>query len=88
VVPGAKTLLAALSTTTAVLEAGAVTRDFTHLATLSREQQEGRILELAESGQTMAAIHAARALYGYDLTQAKEFVDGLRGRSAGGAVAS
>jgi hypothetical protein len=58
-----------------------ITRDFTGAADASGKDQESKLLELAESGDTMAAIALARKIYGYDLTQAKTFVDGLLGRT-------
>jgi hypothetical protein len=39
-----------------------------------------RLLELAETGQTMAAIYLARRLYSYDLTEARTFVEDLHRR--------
>jgi hypothetical protein len=48
------------------------------LKRLSRTEQEARLRELSETGQDLAAISLARQLYGYDLTQAKAFVEGLR----------
>ena len=49
-------------------------------ADLSREERESHILALAAAGDRFAAIKAARELYGFDLTEAKRFVDGLEGR--------
>lgn len=77
VVPGAKSFLNGLRQHTDIAAPAKVSRDFTHLKELSREKQEEQLLELAESGQTMAAIKIARELYSYDLTEAKAFVDGL-----------
>lgn len=48
-------------------------------ATTSRKEQTSRLLEFAERGDTMSAMILARHLYGYDLTQAKIFVEGLIG---------
>ena len=54
------------------------------IKSLPRGEQESRLLELSETGQDLAAITLARQLYGFDLTRAKAFVDGLRtaGRGA------
>ena len=52
-------------------------KNFVNLEALSREEQETRLLELAASGDKLGAITMARRLYAYDLTQAKEFVEGL-----------
>ncbi len=43
---------------------------------------EEKILELATSGQWVAAIEMTRKRYGYDLAQAKQFVDGLTKQAA------
>ena len=53
------------------------------IKSLPRGEQESRLLELSETGQDLAAITLARQLYGFDLTRAKAFVDGLR-KSTGG----
>jgi hypothetical protein len=47
---------------------------------LGRDEQEQRILDFAQAGDTMTAIKLARRVYGYDLTQAKNFVDQLMGK--------
>lgn len=77
VVPRAQTLLDALTRHTLVQNPAAVTKDFGNLDKLSREEQEARLLELAESGDMIAAISIARRLYSYDLTAAKQFVEEL-----------
>jgi hypothetical protein len=56
-----------------------VAEDFVHLQGLSREEQEKRLRDLVERGQTIAAIYIARRIYSYDLNQARIFVDGLCG---------
>ena len=61
-----------------------VETDYTRLAGLDRAEQERRLRELAESGQTLAAIKLARSFYGYDMTEAKRFVDGLAQRPSPG----
>ena len=43
---------------------------------LTRDEQEARLLELSETGR-VGSHHACQAAYGYDLTQAKAFVDGF-----------
>ncbi len=77
VVPGVQTMLDALTRHTLVRPAEASSKDFVNLEKLSREQQEARLLELAESGDKIGAIAMARRLYSYDLTAAKQFVDEL-----------
>jgi hypothetical protein len=57
------------------------------LKALTRDKQEARLRELAETGQDLAAITLTRRLYGYDLTQATAFVDSLRTGTASGARA-
>jgi len=49
------------------------------LASVDRTEQEKRLLQLVEAGHKIAAIDIARRLYGYDLTEAKAFVEGLAG---------
>jgi hypothetical protein len=77
VVPSAQTILDALTRHTLVRHPTAVSKDFVDLDKLSTEQQETRLLELAESGDVIGAVAIARQLYSYDLTTAKAFVDGL-----------
>ena len=47
---------------------------------LDEEKLDALILELAETGQTMAAVKLVRRRYGYGLTEAKQFVDELVGK--------
>ena len=77
VVPGAQTLLDSLTRHTMVQHAEETTRDFINLDGLSREEQEVRLRELAESGEMIGAVTMARKLYSYDLTTAKDFVEKL-----------
>ncbi len=77
VVPNAQTFLDALTRHTLVRPAETTSKKFVNREELSREEQETRLLELAESGDKIAAITMARRLYNYDLTQAKDFVEGL-----------
>lgn len=79
VVPGAGVLLDALRQYTDIVTPVQVSQDYVNLEGLSRAEQERRLLELAETGQILAAIEIARRLYSYDLTEAQAFVDGLRG---------
>lgn len=82
VVPRAGVFLDALRSYTTILPPVKLSEDFVHLQGLSREDQEKRLRELVERGQTIAAIYIARRLYSYDLNQAKAFIDGLRGGNA------
>lgn len=77
VVPSAEAFLAAMSGHTEIVAPTSRSRDYSELKGMGREQQEERLLELAEAGQKIAAIKIARELYGYDLTQARAFVEGL-----------
>lgn len=47
---------------------------------MTAAEQEDHIVALIQSGNTMAAVKAARAVYGCDLTTAKNLVDGLSTR--------
>lgn len=47
---------------------------------MTTAEQEDHILALAQSGNTIAAVKAARDVYGCDLTTAKNLVDGLTTR--------
>jgi hypothetical protein len=76
-VPGIQTILDALTRHTLVQSAGETTKNYANLDHLSRQEQETRLLELAESGDMIGAITIARQLYSYDLTAAKQFVEEL-----------
>jgi hypothetical protein len=82
VAPNAQTFLDALSRHTLIRPTQQTKKDFVHLEGLSRAEQEARLLELAESGDKIGAIAMARRLYDYDLTQAKDFVEGLASKPA------
>jgi len=77
VVPKAQNLLDALTRHTLVRPTEQSAKDFVNIDALSRAEQETRLFELAESGDKIGAIVMARRLHGYDLSQAKEFVEGL-----------
>jgi len=85
VVPRADVLLKGLESHTRIGRPQQVSRGDARLGGLSREEQEARLRELAETGQTIAAIQIARTLYSYDLAQARAFVEGLRGGKGSGA---
>jgi len=78
VVPSPQVLFDALRRYTHIATPVEVSQDYVNLKGLSRAEQEKRLLELADTGQTMAAIRIARKLYSYDLAQAQAFVEGLR----------
>ncbi len=75
--PKLDVILEKLTRHTMVRPAESARKDLANLEDLSRAEQETRLLELAESGDKISAIAMARRLYGYDLGQAKEFVEGL-----------
>src|ERR1700756_2511205 len=80
VVPGAAVLLNALRLRgVEIAPEIKVSEDFFALQNLPAAEQEKRLRELNERGQTMAAIYMARRLYGCNLTEATNFVNGLRG---------
>jgi hypothetical protein len=78
VVPGAHKFLDALRPYTVIADPVSLTQDFTRLKSLSREDQQQQLRELAARGQTITAMYAARKLYGCSLGEAKEIVDSLR----------
>ena len=80
VTPRPATFLGMMAVHTPV-EASEITRDYTALGGLTRDEQESRLLELIEAGDEMDAVRLTRSLYGYDLTAAKRFVEGLAGRA-------
>jgi hypothetical protein len=87
VTPDAAAFLALLRDHGVSTETAAATLDDLDVASLralSRSEQEQRLAELVDLGDTIAAIHAARRLYGYDLTRAREFVEHLHGQRSGG----
>jgi hypothetical protein len=78
VVPGAHKFLDALRPYTVIADPVSLTQDFTRLKSLSREDQQQQLRELAARGQTITAIYTARKLYGCSSGEAKEMVDSLR----------
>ena len=78
--PAARHFLAMMAVH-APVDASEILRDYTALGATESDEGEARLLELAENGQVHDAIRLARSLYGYDLTQATTFVEGLTGRA-------
>ena len=60
------------------------TEDFTRLQAAPAAEQEARLRELATSGQVIAAVEAARELYGLDLAEARRFIRDLQEKGKGG----
>ena len=79
VVPRSAVLLDALRPRVEIAPEVKVSEDFFALQNLPAAEQEKRLRELNERGQTMAAIYMARRLYGCNLTEATNLVNGLRG---------
>jgi hypothetical protein len=77
VVPNPQTILDALTRHTLVDHDTTVSKHFVNFDGLRREEQESRLLELAQSGDLIGAVTLARTLYGYDLATAKNFVESL-----------
>jgi hypothetical protein len=78
VVPGPKKFLDAIRPWTTIADAVSVSQDFAHLQGLSREEQQKQLRELAQRGETVAAIYTARKLYGCGFEEARSMVEELR----------
>ena len=78
VVPSAKKFLEALRPYTSITDTVSLKQDFTHLQSLSPEDQKKQLRELAQRGDTITASYLARKLYGGSLADAIKMVDGLR----------
>jgi hypothetical protein len=55
------------------------TTDLVHHRNLTPEEERGKIIELAKSGDEIGAAKLAQQVYGYSLTDATNFVDKLMG---------
>jgi hypothetical protein len=77
VVPGAQKFLEAIRPHTVIADPVSLTQDFTHLKSLSRDDQQKQLRELAARGELIAATYAARQLYGGSLAEAKQTVNSL-----------
>jgi hypothetical protein len=77
VVPRASKFLDYLRATTRISDPVSLTQSFTHLQSLSREEQQTQLRNLAVRGQFITAIYIARKLYGCNLAEAKEMVEAL-----------
>ena len=78
VVPGAHKFLDALRPYTVITDPISLRQDFTHLKSLSREDQQKQLRDLVVRGQNMTAMYAASKLYGCSLGESKQMVDSLR----------
>jgi ribosomal protein L7/L12 len=63
---------------TTVADPVSISQDFAHLQGLSREEQQKQLRELAQRGETIAAIYTARKLYRCSLEEARAMVEGSR----------
>ncbi len=77
VVPGTHKFLDALRPYTVIADPVSLKQDFTHLKSLSREDQQQQLRELVARGQDIAATYTASKLYGCSLGEAKQMVDSL-----------
>jgi len=77
VTPGAPRLLDDLRPYTTIADPVSLTQDFTRLQSLSHDEQQRQLRELASRGEIITAIYLAQKLYGYSLVQAKTIVEGL-----------
>jgi hypothetical protein len=77
VVPGTHKFMEALRPYTVIADPVSVSQDFTHLKSLSREEQQKQLRQLAACGDVINATYAARQLYGGSLGEAKQMVDSL-----------
>lgn len=78
VVPRASKFLDLLRPRVEIGEPVVVSEDFANLHELPRDQQQKRLHELDQRGQTTAAVYMARKLYALNLTEATKFVKDLR----------
>jgi hypothetical protein len=85
VVPNAQNFLEALRPYTTIADPVSLTQDFHHLESLTRDEQQKQLRELAARGETIVAIYTARRLYGCGLAEATEMVEGLRGHTTAGS---
>ncbi len=78
VVPGAQKFLDMLRPYTIIADPVSLRQDFTHLRSLSREEQQRQLRELVTRGQNITATYVAQKLYACGLGEAKRMVDSLR----------
>lgn len=73
--PGIESVLGALGQSTRIESGEGQARGV--ISAAGRARLDSEILQLAQSGRTMQAIKAARKAYGYDLNEARRFVNQL-----------
>ncbi len=79
VVPRVAVLFKALRPRVEIAPEVKLSEDFSALQNLPAAEQQKKLRELNQRGQTMAAIYAARRLYGCSLSDATNLVKGLSG---------
>ncbi|MGC2450907.1 MAG: hypothetical protein WA477_24900 [Candidatus Sulfotelmatobacter sp.] len=77
VVPGTQRFLDALRPYTVIADPVSLKQDFTHLKSLSREEQQKQLRELVARGQNITAVYTASKLYDCTLGEASQMVDSL-----------
>lgn len=75
VVPGARKFLEYLSPHTRIADPVSLTQDLTHLDSLSREEQQNKLRDLAARGEIVTAAVIAQKLLGCSLAEAKRIVE-------------
>ena len=78
VVPRSAVFLKALRPYTVIAETVHVHQDFTRTQSLGREEQEKQLRELAQRGDVIAAVYAARKIHQCGLAEAKKIVEDLQ----------
>jgi len=81
VLPGAHRFLDDLRSYTTIADPVSITQDFAHLELLNHEEQQKRLHELDQRGETIVAIYLARQLYRCGMEEARAMVEGLRHES-------
>jgi hypothetical protein len=72
-------LVAAIRSHVKVLAQEASTVDFTRIRELDPDGGRGQLAQLVARGDKLSAVKLARALYGFDLARAVQFIDELEG---------
>ncbi len=78
VVPGTHKFLAALRPYTVIADPISLKQDFTHLKSLSHEDQEKQLSDLVTRGQNITAVYAVQKIRGCSLGEANRVVNSLR----------
>lgn len=81
VFPGTHRFLDALRPYTTIADEVWIKQDYANLQGISREEQQKRLRELDQRGDTITAIYMARRLYGCGLQEAQQMVEELRDKS-------